>query len=212
MYLYSPLSDPISIFFYHRDDVLCWLLPCFSPYDSLLLLFGTLNLLYICTNIILINSTCFCCPCLINVLVQSPLRPYFNFPCFCFSPYDSLLIILVLSFVVPVCVFCVFFPFILDINCLMINVLVQSPLRPYLYFLLSIATMSFAGYFLVRSLLSYFPAYLRTFFRFDFVWFRLSVRERILAKFWRASRAEFNLCARYPHGIGAVACMCVRKK
>ena len=37
-------------------------------------------------------------------------------------------------FVVPVCVFCVFFPFILDINCLMINVLVQSPLRPYFYF------------------------------------------------------------------------------
>ena len=32
------------------------------------------------------------------------------------------------------CVFCVFFPFILDINCLMINVLVQSPLRPYFYF------------------------------------------------------------------------------
>ena len=27
------------------------------------------------------NGTCFCCPCLINVLVQSPLRPYFNFPC-----------------------------------------------------------------------------------------------------------------------------------
>ena len=39
---------------------------------------------------------------------------------------------------------------------------------------LSIATMSFAGYFLARSLLSAFPAYLRTFFRFDFVWFRLS--------------------------------------
>ena len=34
--------------------------------------------------------------------------------------------------------------------------------------------MSFAGYFLARSLLSAFPAYLRTFFRFDFVWFRLS--------------------------------------
>ena len=42
--------------------------------------------------------------------------------------------ILVLAFVVPVCVFCVFSPFILDINCLMINVLVQSPLRPYFYF------------------------------------------------------------------------------
>ena len=41
-------------------------------------------------------------------------------------------------------------------------------------FFLSIATMSFAGYFLVRSLLSAFPAYLRTFFRFDLVWFRLS--------------------------------------
>ena len=34
--------------------------------------------------------------------------------------------------------------------------------------------MSFAGYILVRSLLSAFPAYLRTFSRFDFVWFRLS--------------------------------------
>ena len=39
---------------------------------------------------------------------------------------------------------------------------------------LSIATMSFAGYFLVRSLLSAFPGYLRKCFRFDFVWFRLS--------------------------------------
>ena len=39
---------------------------------------------------------------------------------------------------------------------------------------LSIATMSFAGYFLVRSLLSAFPAYLRTFSRFYLVWFRLS--------------------------------------
>ena len=29
------------------------------------------------------------------------------------------------------------------------------------------ATMSFAGYFLVRSLLSAFPAYLGTYFRFD---------------------------------------------
>ena len=37
-----------------------------------------------------------------------------------------------------------------------------------------IATMSFAGYFLVRSLLSGFSAYLRTYFRFDLVWFRLS--------------------------------------
>ena len=37
-----------------------------------------------------------------------------------------------------------------------------------------IVTMSFAGYFLVLSLLSAFPAYLRTFFRFDLVWFRLS--------------------------------------
>ena len=34
--------------------------------------------------------------------------------------------------------------------------------------------MSFAGYFLVRSLLSAFPAYLRTYTRFDLVWFRLS--------------------------------------
>ena len=41
-------------------------------------------------------------------------------------------------------------------------------------FFLSITTMSFAVYFFVRSLLSAFPAYLRTFFRFDFVWFRLS--------------------------------------
>ena len=48
--------------------------------------------------------------------------------------YTCTNIILVLAFVVPVCVFCVFFPFILDINCLMINVLVQSPLRPYFYF------------------------------------------------------------------------------
>ena len=39
---------------------------------------------------------------------------------------------------------------------------------------LFIATMSFAGYFLVRSLLSAFPAYLRTHSRFDLVWFRLS--------------------------------------
>ena len=39
---------------------------------------------------------------------------------------------------------------------------------------LFIATMSFAGYFLVRSLLSAFPAYLRTYSRFDLVWFRLS--------------------------------------
>ena len=41
-------------------------------------------------------------------------------------------------------------------------------------FFLSIATMSFAAYFLVRSLLSAFAAYPRTFFRFDFVRFRLS--------------------------------------
>ena len=34
--------------------------------------------------------------------------------------------------------------------------------------------MSFAAYFLVRSILSAFPAYPRTFFRFDFVQFRLS--------------------------------------
>ena len=40
---------------------------------------------------------------------------------------------------------------------------------------LSIATMSLAGYFLVRSILSAFPAYyLRTYSRFDLVWFRLS--------------------------------------
>ena len=39
---------------------------------------------------------------------------------------------------------------------------------------LFIATMSFAGYFLVRSLLSAFSAYLRTYSRFDLVWFRLS--------------------------------------
>ena len=43
----------------------------------------------------------------------------------------------------------------------------------FLYFL-SIATMTFAGYFLVRSLLSAFPPYFRTNFRFDLVWFRLS--------------------------------------
>ena len=34
--------------------------------------------------------------------------------------------------------------------------------------------MSFAAYFLARSILSAFPAYPRTFFRFDFVLFRLS--------------------------------------
>ena len=39
---------------------------------------------------------------------------------------------------------------------------------------LFIATMSFAGYFLVRSLLSAFSAYLRTYSRFGLVWFRLS--------------------------------------
>ena len=39
---------------------------------------------------------------------------------------------------------------------------------------LLIATMSFAGYFLVRSLLSDSSAYLRTYPRFDLVWFRLS--------------------------------------
>ena len=36
------------------------------------------------------------------------------------------------------------------------------------------AAVSFAGYFLVRSLLSAFPAYLRTYSRFDLFWFRLS--------------------------------------
>ena len=39
---------------------------------------------------------------------------------------------------------------------------------------LFIATVSFAGYFLVRSLLSASPDYLRTCSRFDLVWFRLS--------------------------------------
>ena len=39
---------------------------------------------------------------------------------------------------------------------------------------MAVATMFFAGYFIFRSLLSAFPAYLRTFFRLDFVWFRLS--------------------------------------
>ena len=40
---------------------------------------------------------------------------------------------------------------------------------------LFIATMSFAGYFLVRSLLPAFPAYFRTYSsRFDLVRFRLS--------------------------------------
>ena len=42
---------------------------------------------------------------------------------------------------------------------------------------LLIATMSylfFAGYFLVHSLLSVFPVYLRMYYRFDMVWFRLS--------------------------------------
>ena len=41
------------------------------------------------------------------------------------------------------------------------------------YIFLFIATMSFADYFLVRSLLSAFPAYLRTYSRCDSVWFRL---------------------------------------
>ena len=44
----------------------------------------------------------------------------------------------------------------------------------FIFILSNITTMSFAGYFLVRSLLSAFLAYLRTFFRFDFVGFRLS--------------------------------------
>ena len=39
---------------------------------------------------------------------------------------------------------------------------------------LFIATMSFAGYFFVRSLLPAFPAYLRTYSRFDLVLSRLS--------------------------------------
>ena len=42
------------------------------------------------------------------------------------------------------------------------------------FFLMVVATMFFAGYFIFRSLLSAFPAYLRTSFRLDFVWFRLS--------------------------------------
>ena len=52
---------------------------------------------------------------------------------------------------------------------------VSSLFLPFVFSIfLSIATMPFAGYFLVRSLLSAFPAYLRTFFWFDLVWFRLS--------------------------------------
>ena len=43
------------------------------------------------------------------------------------------------------------------------------------YIFLFMATMSYAGYFLVRSLLSAFPAYLRTYSRFDLVWFCLGV-------------------------------------
>ena len=50
----------------------------------------------------------------------------------------------------------------------------DSTVLVFFFFFSFIATMSFAGYFLVRSLLSAFPAYLRTFFRFDLVWFRLS--------------------------------------
>ena len=42
------------------------------------------------------------------------------------------------------------------------------------YIFLFIATMSFSGYFFVRSLLPAFPAYLRTYSRFDLVWSRLS--------------------------------------
>ena len=41
-------------------------------------------------------------------------------------------------------------------------------------FVFFIVTMSFAGYFLVRSPLSSFPAYFQTYFRFGLVWFRLS--------------------------------------
>ena len=43
-----------------------------------------------------------------------------------------------------------------------------------IHLFLFIVTMSFAGYFLVHSFLSAFPAYLRTYFRFNLVWFRLS--------------------------------------
>ena len=39
---------------------------------------------------------------------------------------------------------------------------------------LFIATVPFAGYFLVHSLLSAFPAYLRVYSQLDLVWFRLS--------------------------------------
>ena len=54
--------------------------------------------------------------------------------------------------------------------------LVFSPVCDFVcvFRVLSIATMSFAGYFLVRSLLSASPAYLLTYSRFDLVWFRLS--------------------------------------
>ena len=38
------------------------------------------------------------------------------------------------------------------------------------FIFLFIATISFTGYFLVRSLLSAFPAYLRTYSRFGLVW------------------------------------------
>ena len=44
----------------------------------------------------------------------------------------------------------------------------------YLFICPFLATMSFAAFFLVRFLLSDFPASLRTCSRLDLVWFRLS--------------------------------------
>ena len=69
-----------------------------------------------------------------------------------------------LLFVSSVCVFVCVFCF------LLIHIYIYI----YIFFPSSMATMSFAGYFLARSLLSAFPAFLRMYSRFDLVWFRLS--------------------------------------
>ena len=63
-----------------------------------------------------------------------------------------------------VCFFCLCFPFLVDLFLFFCLFCVPS----------CMATMSFAGYFLVRCLLSAFPAFLRTYSRFDLGWFRLT--------------------------------------
>ena len=78
-------------------------------------------------------------------------------------------------------------------------------------FFLSIATMSFASYFLVRSLLSAFPAYLRTFFRFDLVWFRLScdhgcIRSRTQRRKHSTNCPTYHMQARQPDSVDPYSC------